>query len=128
MLNKKQILECSDIETEVVSVPEWGGEVMVYGLTSGEKDDFEESMVFKDDQGNRKISLKDASARLCAMCIKDENGNRIFDDSDVVALAKKSGKAIKRVYEAAERLSGLGTGEVEEIVKNSEKTQLPDSD
>ena len=122
MLNKKQILECSDIESEVVSIPEWGGDVMVYGLTCSEKDEFEDSMVFKDTEGNRQVTLKDASARLCAMCIRDEKGNRIFDIADALALAKKSGKAVKRVYEVAERLSGLGAGEVEEIVKNSEKT------
>ena len=112
----------------MVKVPEWGGDVMGYGLTCSEKDGCEDSMVFKDTEGHRQITLKDASARLCAMCIRDEKGNRIFDIADALALAKKSGKAVKRVYDVAERLSGLGAGEVDEIVKNSEKTTTSDSD
>jgi hypothetical protein len=129
MLNKKQILECSDIETEIVQVPEWGGEVMVYGLTNGEKDEFENSLVSKDSEtGERTVNMKYASARLCSMCVRDEDGNNIFAPSDVVALSKKSGKAVERIYDVAERLSGLGTGAVEEMVKNSEKTPTGGSD
>jgi hypothetical protein len=129
MLNKKQILECSDIESEVVKVPEWDGQVMVYGLTNGEKDDFENSLVSKDAQtGKRSIDMKYASARLCSMCIRDEDGNNVFDQSDVIALSKKSGRAVQRIYDVAEKLSGLGDGAVKEMVKNSEKTPTSDSD
>ena len=37
MLTRKQILECADIPTEIVKVPEWGGEVLVKGLTGAER-------------------------------------------------------------------------------------------
>jgi hypothetical protein len=99
----------------------------VQGLTCREKDDFEESLVFKDNQGKRQISLKDASARLCSLCIRDENGKMTFSSSDIESLANKSGRAITRIYNVAEKLSGLGNGDVEEMVKNSEKTQTSDS-
>lgn len=125
MLSKSAILKANDIESQIVPVPEWDGEVKIYGLTCGEKDQFESSLVSVDVQtGKRSITMKDATARLCVMCIRDEEGKRIFDESDVVQLAKKSGKAIQRVYEVAEKLSGLAKGEVEEMVKNSEKTQM----
>jgi hypothetical protein len=126
MLNKEQILECKDIESEVVKVPEWGGEVMVYGLTSGEKDEFESSLIKSDASGGKSVNLEMATARLCALCIRDESNKRIFADTDITALSRKSGKALKRVYNVAERLSGLGKGEVEEIVKNSEAIQSED--
>jgi len=129
MLSKEQILSANDIESKVVSVPEWGGEVMVVGLNATEKDEFENGLVTRDEKtGKAKANLKGATARLCALCIKDENGERLFADSEIVALGEKSGKAIKRVYDVAEDLSGLKPGEVEEIVKNSEKTQVADSD
>ena len=118
MLNKKAIFECDDIQSKEVSVPEWGGNVMVYGLTAGEKDMFETSLV-----NDKKVDLKDATAKLCVLCIRDGNGDRIFTDIDIEKLSGKSGKALKRVYEVAESLSGLARGDVEEIVKNSEKTQ-----
>jgi hypothetical protein len=123
MLSKSDILECKDIESEVVKVPEWGGEVMVYGLTAGEKDEFESGLV-----SDQKVNLKDATAKLCALCIRDKDGKRIFMPHDITSLSNKSGRALNRVYKVAERLSGLGKGDVEEIVKNSGKTQKKGSD
>ena len=62
------------------------------------------------------------------MCVRDEKGNPTFVLSDVIALSEKSGKAIQRIYDVAEKLSGLAAGAVEEMVKNSEKTPTSDSD
>lgn len=44
MLSREQILGCSDIPTEIVKVPEWGGEVMVKGLTGSQRDWLEMSI------------------------------------------------------------------------------------
>jgi len=117
MLDKSSILECKDIQSKEVSVPEWNGSVMVYGLTCGEKDDFESSLITED----KKVSLEFPTAKLCCLCIRDKDGNRIFSNTDIISLSKKSSKAMQRVYQVAEKLSGLGKGDVEEMVKNSEK-------
>jgi len=121
MLSKSGILECKDIESEVVNVPEWSGEVMVYGLTLAEKDVWTDSIL---DDG--KANMQGATARLCALSIRDEKGKPIFTSKDITSLQAKSAKALDRVFQVAQRLSGIGQEEIEETVKNSEKTQTPD--
>lgn len=123
MLNAKQILECKDIESEVVKVPEWGGEVAVKGLTLAEKDEWTGS-IMQDGEAN----IEGATAKLCVMCMRDEKGERLFGLDDVPALQEKSAAALDRVFQVAQRLSGIGQEDIEETVKNSGKTQTPDSD
>lgn len=123
MLNKQQILECKDILSETVSVPEWDGEVLVQGLTLAEKDDWTESIM-----SDGKANIKGASAKLCICCMRDENGDLLFSMDDVSALQAKSAAALDRIFQVAQRLSGIGQEEIEETVKNSEKTQIPASD
>jgi hypothetical protein len=123
MLSKSDILECKDIDTEVVKVPEWNGEVTVTGLTLAEKDKWTTAVM---DDG--KANMEGATAKLCIMCMRDENGKHLFSFSDVTALQKKSASALDRVFQVAQRLSGIGQEEIEETVKNSEKTQAQGSD
>jgi hypothetical protein len=41
VLTKEQILSADDIKTETVLVPEWGGDVIVRGLSGVERDAYE---------------------------------------------------------------------------------------
>jgi len=115
ILSKSDIFSARDIKTITVAVPEWGGEVLVKTLTGTERDNFEQSLIGDD----RKVSMTDARARLCAASIVDEEGSRLFTDADIAALGQKSGKALDRVYSAASRVSGLTAADFEEMVKNS---------
>jgi hypothetical protein len=123
MLNKEQILECEDIKTEMVQVPEWGGEVAVKGLTLAEKDAWTTSII-QDGEAN----VEGATAKLCIMCMVGEDGGRLFDLEDVDFVQTKSAAALDRVFQVAQRLSGIGQEDIEETVKNSEKTTTPGSD
>lgn len=119
ILGREQILSAQDLEKELVEVKEWGGAVYVRALTGTERDAFEASMV--DQRGkSRTINLKNLRARLCALTICDEEGNRLFSDADVEELGKKSAAALTRVFEVAQRLSGLSQEDVEELGKPSE--------
>jgi hypothetical protein len=57
----------------------------------------------------------------------DESGKRLFPDADVRELGKKSASALQRVFEVAQRLSGLSNADVEELTKNSTSDQSEDS-
>lgn len=116
-LTKKQILEAPDLKTVKVKVPEWGGDVFVRTLSGLQKDRFEQSIL----EEGRRVNLDNARAKLCALAIVDDKGNRLFNESDVAALGEKSSLALDRIYEVAQTLSGMGKGDIEEIVKNSEK-------
>lgn len=126
LLSRDQILEADDLETREVAVPEWGGEVIVKALSGEERDAFELSL--KQIRGDKmEPNLANARAKLVARCIVDEDGTRLFSNSDIKALGKKSAAALERVFEVAAELSGLQDGDVEEMVKNSEAAQSGDS-
>jgi len=117
MLTRDQILKAKDIPMEKVSVPEWGGEVMVKGLSGKERDWFELS-VFEQKGRNQKVNMANLRAKLASLSICDEEGNRLFSEDDVEELAKKSAVALQRVFSIAQRLSGLSNEEAEILAKN----------
>lgn len=117
LLSREQILNADDIRKEVVHVPEWGGDVMVYGLSGQERDWFE-SGALDMSSGKAVMDLMNLRARLCTMAIRDEDGQHLFTDEDIILLGKKSASALQRVFEAAQRLSGLTNQEVESLTKN----------
>ena len=123
-LNKQAILEVNDIEIEQVDVPEWGGHVFVKGMTGLERDTFEASIVQQRGKDAR-VNLVNIRAKLAAATICDAEGIRLFNDKDVKALGKKSANALQRVFDVAQRLSGITEDDVDELADNLEKN-LPD--
>lgn len=116
ILTRDQILAANDIVTEVVPVPEWGGEVLVRGLTGAERDAFEKNIV--EIKGKRTIVKDNIRAKFVAATVVDEAGHLLFDEADIYPLGKKSAAALDRVFAAAQRLSGLSDSDVEELEKN----------
>lgn len=112
-LNKELILQAADLPRETVNVPEWGGEVLVRGLTARERDMFEQSL-----NVDGKTNIANIRARLCVLCMVDEAGNRLFSDDDAGALSTKSGAALNRVFEVAQRINGMGKTAAEDAEKN----------
>lgn len=119
-LTRDQILTAQDISREEVRVPEWwDGTVLVQGLNGEERDALEGSMI-KGKGKNAEVNLANLRAKLVARSIVDEEGNRLFSDNDIPALAKKSAAALDRVYTVAQRLSRITQEDVDELTKNSE--------
>ena len=114
LLTKKDILLAKDFQEETVKVPEWGGEVRLRGLTASERDSFEHELFEQADSPGMKV----VRASLCARCIIDEVGKRLFSDADIKALGDKSAIALNRVFQVAQKLSGLRKEDVEELAKN----------
>jgi hypothetical protein len=117
-LTKDQILEASDLKTEEVNVPEWGGTVKVRTMTGTDRDAFENSMVATLPDGSRKPDMSNMRAKLVALTVVGDDGNRLFDVSDIDRLALKSASALARVFDAAQALNGLGAKAQEEALKN----------
>ena len=139
-LTRDQILSKDDTQREEVKVPEWEGSVLVRGMTAREREIFDGNITTakqkmqiggtrgQPQQGEMDIAIHMERMRVqvCAFCIINPDGSRMFDDKHVVELGKKSDAALKRVYEVAIRLSGLGIGSQEEIEGNSES--IPSED
>jgi hypothetical protein len=116
-LTRDAILKVDDLPKERVEVPEWGGYVFVKTLTGAERDAFEQSCVDVKSKG-RSVNLQNLRARLLALSLCDDAGSRLFTVVDVEALGAKSGKALDRLFAVAQKLSGLGEKDVEELTGN----------
>lgn len=117
ILGREQILKADDVTTEEVAVPEWGGSVLVRGLTGRHRDAFEASLV--ERRGKRNVpNVDNIRAKLVAKCCVDEAGERLFTDFDANVLGDRSGAALDRVYEVAARLSGIGDEDLDELTED----------
>lgn len=126
LLTREQILAADDLSIEDVPVPEWGGIVRVRGLTGAERDGLEAETVSLQGRTPH-MKMENFRARLVARSMVDDAGKRLFTLRDVEALGQKSAVALQRVFEVAQRLSGLSAGDVEELVKNYVSDQDEDS-
>lgn len=115
LLNKDQILSSDDLAFKDVEVEAWGGTVRIRCLTGEERDAFEQSIV--DSKGKAR-NMKNIRARFLSMSIVGEDGQRLFSDAEVEGLGKKSGKAIDKLFDVAQKLSGLTDDDVEEMAGN----------
>lgn len=116
-LSRDAILSADDAKRELVSVPEWGGDVFVSTMSGSARDSWEQSLIIR--KGNKtEPNMENMRARLVIATVVDENGNRLFTDADVAALGKKSAAALERVCKVAQRLNGIGDVELEELKGN----------
>ena len=126
LLTKSAILAADDLKNEDVDVPEWGGTVRVRAFSGRERDAFEASLV-RGDGKDRKVDLTNMRARLVALTVVDESGQKVFTQDDVDLLGAKSGSALDRVFSVAQKLNGLSGADVEELTKNSSGARSADS-
>jgi hypothetical protein len=117
-LSKDDILKAEGPPTEEVEIPQWGGSVLVRGMTGRERDEFEARTMVR--RGNEMVpDAGNIRARMVACCVIDEDtGQRMFTESDAQALGDKSAKAIIRIAEVAGRLSGIGEDDIEEMAED----------
>lgn len=127
-LSRDEILATS-IPIETVDVPEWGGKVILRGLTSVERDDYEQGMVETSPNGSVKAKRKlhNVRAGLVVRCIVDEQGERVFADSDVEELGLKNAAVIDRLWDVCRRLCGMSTEDEEKLAQDFDQAQA-DSD
>ena len=119
LLSRADILGIADdIQTERVDVPEWGGSVLVRGLTGTERDEFEAGIV-GEKKSEKRFNYRNFRARLVVLAMVDEEGNQLFGPADVRQLGERSALALDRVFDVAQRLSGISEDDVEELTKNS---------
>jgi hypothetical protein len=113
ILSREAILKSVDLKTEVVQVPEWGGEIIISTMTGSARDSWEQSLI-----KGKETNMDNIRARLVAATAVDESGNRLFNDKDVDSLGKKSAAALDRCVKVAQRLNRLTETELQEATKN----------
>jgi len=130
ILTKEAICKVNDLPTEVVSVPEWGGEVIVKTMSGIERDAYEMdvySLAMEKKKDDRNIP-ENIRAKLCAATMVNEKGNLLFSDADdIKKLGQKSARALSRVFGIARKLNGIGDEDLEDLEKNYLTDQSEDS-
>ena len=56
-------------------------------------------------------------AGLCALCIVDEDGKRLFAQTDIEVLGAKNAGAIDKLFDVAARLSGISEDDVDDLAE-----------
>lgn len=113
ILNKDAILKADDLKKEIVSVPEWGGEVIISAMTGYARDAWEQHLV-----ESKEGALANIRARLVVATAVDEQGNRLFTEQDVKALGEKSVAALERCVKVAQKLNRLTQSDLDDLQKN----------
>ena len=123
-----------DLETicnrsvERVPVPEWNRWVFIRTISAAERDAFDARSVQRrgDDVTT---NLQNYRARLSALCMCEEGGAVLFADPEAgaVKIGQSDSKAVQRLFDVACRVNGIGQGEVDAAVKNSESEQTSGS-
>lgn len=112
MLTRDQILAATTLKTEVVEVPEWGGDVLVSAMTGTARDAWEQSIVSKGG------GIENVRAKLVAATLVDTDGMPLFTAKDIAALGRLSSAALDRVAKVAQRLNGLTADDLEDAKGN----------
>lgn len=118
LLTAEAILGASDLTSEDVPCPEWGGTVRVRVLGAGERRAFEKRLgeLPKDD------SL-DIRSLLVGMCAVGEDGTPLFSPEQLAALAKKSSVPIVRLFDRCKKLNCIG--DEEDDASKKSPSQIP---
>jgi len=114
MLKREEILAKTSLKTEIVTIEEWGGEILVSEMSGTSRDAWEQSIREKDASGK----IISPRAKLVKFCVVDEKGNRLFRDDDVEAIGKLSSASLEKICLVAMRLNGLGVDELSKEKKS----------
>lgn len=122
-LNAARILGAMDIELLRVDVPEWSGFVFLGQLTLEQRLQFLNDMqsilaASKEDPVSSNKRHNDLQMLLLVWSLVDAGGSKLFSESDVESLAKKSPAVISRLYDQILTFNGFKVEAVEDEAKN----------
>jgi hypothetical protein len=112
---------------EKVEIPELDGHVFVITMNGAVRDEWEYHTFIKgrekevEKTGKAVVdeaNMKNMRASLAAICTVDENDKRLFTIEQMLELTKVNAKILDRIFTVAQRLNGLGKGDLELKTKN----------
>jgi hypothetical protein len=122
---RDKILAAQDIPSEVVSIPEWGVDVLVRGMSAGHRITLMQNAF---DQTTQQVNMSIVYPDVVVACTYDPTSDEaIFTDEDKAAILAKSSAAVERLANVGLRLSGIGKDEQDAAGKDSSKSKNADS-
>ena len=111
ILTKSAILSAEDFEYALVPCPEWGGDVRVRGLSAADQ-----AFIAKLSNQDKKEAL---TINVFIRGVVDDNGERVFNSTDIEDLKKRSYAVVERVAKKIIELTSPGDAEsVDTLRKN----------
>lgn len=122
---RDKILAAQDIPSEPVTIPEWGVDVVVRGMSAGERIDLMQNAF---DQNTQQVNMSIVYPDVVVACTFDPDSSEpVFTDADKPLILSKSSAAVERLANVGLRLSGIGKDEQDAAGKDSSKSQKEDS-
>jgi hypothetical protein len=100
LLSAASILGAVDLKHEIVSVPEWGGDVRVQQLGAAEMTEFTATL-------NTIEGEKYGMYCMLVFCLRDGDGKRLFTMEQMVELANKNFEVLNRLQTLALALNQM---------------------
>ena len=112
---RSKVLESDDIEEEIITIPQWGIDLLVKGMSGSDRAKF-----LKRSSTAGEVDLERFYPELViATCFDPEDPeHKVFEPADRDALGKKSGAALELVATLALRLSGMGPKSIDTVVES----------
>ena len=115
-LSKNEIFAVKDVDIHEVEVPEWGGSILLRGMTGEQRNNYEH---WAHTQSKETVpDYRGIRERLIMSCAIDENGEALFTEDDLQQLAAKNSEVIDRLHEKCRELCGMDQDAVEDAAKN----------
>lgn len=124
--SREALLKLCERRYSTIDIPERDISIRIQSLSEAEKSQYETCLIAKNGRGIMRERLQDATRRLIALCVVDEEGKRIFSDSDLSAIANLDSYISSRIYDACQEHCGFNKGDIDETVKNSEGINVDD--
>lgn len=121
LIGRTQIDNAVDLKTADVEVPEWGGTVRLRELSSKERSLIEATTIGAKGQTLelRIEAFKTLREKTVAAALIDQDGKRLYKDTEIAQLALKSGQIIERLFQKVQELSGMTKAAVQDAEGNS---------
>lgn len=122
---RDKIFAAQDIPSEVVTIPEWGVDVLVRGMSAGDRITLMQNAF---DQTTQQVNMSIVYPDVVVACTYDPTSEEpVFTADDKTAILAKSSAAVERLANVGLRLSGIGQEEQDAAGKTFSKSQKDDS-
>jgi hypothetical protein len=111
-----------DLKGEPLTLPVSGLRIRIQSLTESELSEFNALQLKKDGTGLSMLQMKDATRKLIALCLVDEQGNRIVPDNKRGLIAQWDSADSQFAYTECATWVGLKSDFMETFAKNSSTT------
>ena len=99
-----------------------GQKFRLRSLNALESNTIQARMLIEEEEDDRIREIATANCRMISQCVVDGNGDRLFSDDDIDALAELDAAFVERLARACRKHAEFDPGAVEKAEKNSEPT------